>query len=542
MRKSVALLLAAAMTASLVTGAGCGSKSDEGSQPTTTAGGGEASSFVYTGEAPITDQEGQHVSILAQNSNYTTVDIKAAPIVQKVYQDAGITLDWTLVDPTNYKDAVSPMLAAGTDLPDIVLLPDKDENMTYINSGIFVALDEYFDYMPNYKKWLDENPATKASLTAPDGHIYYVPGINVPYNYQPTLMYNMKWMRDAGFTEAPSTLDDFTDMLRYFQANDMNGNGDAGDEIPLSIQKSFITYMFGPAFGLNFNDSALNSFFADEDGQAHYAYYEKEKYKNFLTYMHSLYEEGLLELEYTTLTRDQIIERFAQDKTGVTFDYGYQMSMTYSPQLPYYDGTAENGVCGVPPLSGPEKGFYVARNGMGNTFGVNKNAKDLLLAIKFLDYTVNEENQEMYVWGIEGESFEYDANGKKQFTEKGKDSNWLQSFGINPSFVYPARQSVEATDVLVADWHAAVDKTFEQYMDDPWPFIYATPEESSVISQYMVDIQTYVEEMMVSFISGVTPLDQFDNYINTLQSMNIDEILKIKTEQYQRYQNALNAK
>lgn len=536
MRKSVALLLTAAMAAGLVSG--CGTSTGSQSPATTEAGD---SSFVYTGEAPITDKEGQSVSILGQNSNYSTVDIKAAPIVQKVYTDAGITIDWTLVDPTNYSDAVGPMLAAGTDLPDIVLLPDKDENMTYINSGIFVALDEYFDYMPNYKKWLDENPTIRASLTAPDGHIYYVPGINVPYNYQPTLMYNMKWMRDAGFEKAPSTLDEFTEMLRYFKDNDMNGNGDATDEIPLSVQKQFLTYMFGPAFGLNFNDSALKSFYADENGGVHYAYYE-DSYKDYLTYLHNMYEEGLLELEYTTLTRDQIVERFAQDKTGVSYDYGYQMSMTFSPQLPYYDGTAENGVCGVPPLSGPEEGFYVARVPLGNMFGVNKNAKDLLLAIKFLDYTVNNDNQEMYVWGIEGESFEYAADGSKQFTEKGKDSNWLQSFGINPSFVYPARQSVEATDVLVADWHADVDKTLEQYMQDPWPFIYATTEESSIISQYMVDIQTYVEEMMVSFISGVTPLDQFDTYISTLKSMNMDEILKIKSEQYERYQNALNQK
>ena len=144
------------------------------------------------------------------------------------------------------------MLAAGTDLPDIVMLPDKDDNMTYINSGIFIPLDEYFDYMPNYVKWLDENPSIRASMTAPDGHIYYVPGTNVPYNYQPALMYNMKWVKEAGFDKSPETLDEFTEMLRYFKEHDMNGNGNASDEIPMSVMKEFVTYMFGPAFGLNF--------------------------------------------------------------------------------------------------------------------------------------------------------------------------------------------------------------------------------------------------------------------------------------------------
>ena len=50
--------------------------------------------------------------------------------------------------------------------------------------------------------------------------------------------------------------------------------------------------------------------------------------------------------EYEYTRRDQIIERFAQDRAGVTFDFSWQMSMTYSPQLPYYDGTPETGVVG----------------------------------------------------------------------------------------------------------------------------------------------------------------------------------------------------
>lgn len=531
MKRKVGLILSLTLLTSIFTGCG----GDGGSS----AASDKEKEFNYTGSAPITDVEGQTVSILAQNSWYTTVDIKEAPIVKKVYEDAGITVDWSLVDPANYSDAVSPMLAAGMDLPDIVLLPDQDENMTYINSGIFVPLDEYFDYMPNFKKWLDENPTMKASLTSPDGHIYYVPGTNVEYNFQPTLMYNQKWVSDAGLSENPDDLDSFVEMLSYFKENDMNGDGDATDEIPMSVTKGYLTYMFGPAFGLHFNNGGSSAFYKNDEGEIEYSYYNEE-YKEFLTFLNDLYNKELLEIEYTTLTRDQIIERFAQDKTGVTYDFGWQMSMTYSPQLPYYDGTVETAIAGVAPLSGEEDGFYYARNPMGNIFGVNKNASNLLLAIKFLDYSMSEENQDLYVWGIEGESFEYDADGNKQFTEQAKDSEWPQQFGINPAVVYPARQSVEATDVLVADWHVDVDKSLEEYMEDPWPFIYSTEEESNVMSQYMTDVQTYVDEMMVSFISGVTPLDEFDNYMSTLKNMNIEEILKVKSAQYARFEESLN--
>lgn len=343
MKKAIALTLAAVMAVSLTA---CGGSAASSSQASSTA-----SSFVYTGEGPITDQTGATVSMLAQNSYYTTVDIKEAAIVKAVQTGAGVTVDWTLVDPTNYADSVSPMLAAGTDLPDIVLLPDQDPNMAYISAGLFEPLDEHFDEMPNFTKWLDENPVIKASLTTPDGHIYYVPGTNVAYNYQPCLMYNMKWLSDAGL-EAPTTLDDFVKMLKYYKEHDMNGDGDTTDETPMSVTANFLPYMFGPAFGLEFTNDSGSGFFVNDDGVVEYAQADDENYKAYLEFLNGLYNDGLLELEYTTLTRDQIIERFAQDKTGVTFDYGWQQSMTYSPQLPYYDGTPETGVVAQAPLSG----------------------------------------------------------------------------------------------------------------------------------------------------------------------------------------------
>lgn len=495
------------------------------------------SSYVYTGQAPITDVPGQRISALAQNSYYTTVDLREAAIVKKVQEDANITVDWTLVDPTNYVDAVSPMLASGVDLPDIVLLPNLDENQSYITSGMFEPLDEHFDLMPNYSAWLDENPVIKASLTASDGHIYYVPTTNVTKNYQPVLMYNMKWLSDAGM-EVPTTLDDFVAMLRYYKSHDMNGNGRA-DEIPMSVTADFLPYMFGPAFGLNFTSDDGSGFFADESGTVVYAQ-ATDDYKDYLTFLNNLYKEGLLEIEYTTLTRDQIIERFAQDRTGVTFDFGWQMSMTYSPQLPYYDGTMATGVVGQKPLSGTHEGFYVGRNAVGSVYGVNADSENIENAIKFLDWATCESNQEMYVWGIEGESYITNADGSKSYTEKASDNTWLQSLGINPAQVLPAHQSVEATDALVATWHGEQDDVIAQYVKDPWPFIYSTEDEASEISMYMVDIQTYVNEMAVSFITGVTPISQYDSYIAALNRMNLPQMLSIKQAQYERFEKAMN--
>lgn len=525
-KKIIALTMAAVMTASLATG--CGGKEN---QADATIAKGEEAQYNYTGAAPITDKEGAKVSILAQNSWYSTVDFAQAPIIKEVADRAGVEIDWTLVSPTNYADSVSPMLASGSDLRDIVELPDLDQNMTYISAGLFVALDEYMDYMPNYKAFLEANPTIKASLTAEDGHIYYVPQTVVTNNYQPCMMINMQWLKQLNL-EVPKTLDEFVETLRAFKENDMNGNGDANDEIPMSVTASFLPYMFGPAFGLDL----ISGFYADDAGKVHYAFAESEQYKNYLTFLNDLYKEGLLEVEFTTLTRDQITERCAQNLTGVTFDFSWQMSQLYSAQYPDYNG--EEGIfVGVAPLSGDYEGFYVARNPINYVFGVSKKSDNALLAIKFLDYAMSEECQTLYVWGIEGESYTVEADGTKAYTEAAGDNNWLQALGINPG-CFPSQQSVEATDVLLPKWHSQVDKELEKYMKEPWPFVYATSDEANIVSQYLVDITTYVEEMNVAFITGTSGMDTFDSYISNLESMNLGKILEVRQAQYDRFSKA----
>ena len=475
------------------------------------------------------------ISQLAINSYYSTVDLKDAYLLKKIADNAGVTVDWNLLDPGTYSESVSPMLASGQDLADVIMLPDLDTNQTYLSAGLFEPLDTHFDIMPNYKKFLDENPIIKGSLTAVDGHIYYVPQTVVTNNYQPVLMYNVRWLEKAGL-EAPTTLDAFVEMLRYYRDNDMNGNGDAADEIPMSIQSAFLPYMFGPAFGLDL----VSGFYADDAGAVHYAAAEPEAYKAYLNFLNGLYNEGLLEVEFTSLNRDQIVERCANDTTGVTYDFSWQMSTLYSQNAPGYDG--EHGIfVGVAPLSGDHAGFYVGRNPVSNVFGINAKSANLETAIKYLDYAMSEEAQDLYVWGEEGLTYEVDAEGKRHFLRRTtEDSTWFQGLGINAPNM-PSQQSVPATDVLLAAWHVQNDREFEEpYIRAPFPVVYSTTEEASTLSMYMVDLQTYVDERAVAFISGTASIeDEFDSYISTLQSLQLEEVLKVKQAQYDRYAAAM---
>ena len=56
-----------------------------------------------------------------------------------------------------------------------------------------------------------------------------------------------------------------------------------------------------------------------------------------------------------------------------------------------------------------------------------------------------------------------------------------------------------------------------------------------MINSIYTEIQTYKDEMINKFIMGKEPLDNFDNFVETLNSMGIEEVLAVEQAAYDRY-------
>ena len=163
-----------------------------------------------------------------------------------------------------------------------------------------------------------------------------------------------------------------------------------------------------------------------------------------------------------------------------------------------------------------------------------KNVSDI---IKFLDYAMSDEAQDLYVWGMEGLTYEVDADATRHFLPRcTEDTIWYQGLGINAPNM-PSQQSVPATDVLLAAWHVQNDRDYEEpYIRAPFPEVYSTEEEAEISGMYQVDIQTYADENAIAFITGTKNLEaDFDAYIQTLENMQIGEMLKVRQAQYDRF-------
>jgi len=487
----------------------------------------------YAGKGPISDKP-ITLTVLAINSYYSSADLAISPVALELAKRAGITIKYQLLPPGNYPDALRPRLAAGADLPDIILLPDKDPTMKYIMGGLFIPIDSLYEkYGVNMKKlYAKSSPyaGVKSSLTTPEGKMYYVPQLGLGMNYQPCFMVNEKWLAALGLKE-PTTLDEFTNMLRAFRDKDPNKNGKK-DEIPLSIEKAYLQKAFGPMFGLDLYEDPSVHFQADKKGKVSFGYMESA-YKDYVTYLNMLYKEGLLDPDFVTTTMDQETSRFAKDITGVDFHFSWLMSQGYSNQYKDYDG--KNGIIkGILPVKGKYGDrYYLGRDSITGLFGISKDCKNPEAAFKFLDLAIGEESQLLYNWGIEGDTYTV-TNGKKAYTANGKDNDYIQKFGIDPVCL-PLIQSTAMAEGILPPWHVQFDYAVAPYMKAPWPFIYSLPAEASIENQYLPDITTYVVEMELKFIMGIESVSNFDKYLATLKKMGIDKVLAVRQAQYDRY-------
>ena len=80
------------------------------------------------------------------------------------------------------------------------------------------------------------------------------------------------------------------------------------------------------------------------------------------------------------------------------------------------------------------------------------------------------------------------------------------------------------------------------YSDDPnvddsqvLPAFELSAEAAYDRSRILRDITTYIDEMTVKFITGATPLTEYDSYMAQLKSMGIEDAIAITQQEYETF-------
>lgn len=225
-----------------------------------------------------------------------TKDIEDIPSFQELSEKTGVKVVWEQVR-SGWEEKKNAILSSG-DVPDVFLggaITDADISAY---PELFLPLNDYVEEQaPNVMRMFEEKPDTRMLAVFTDGNIYGLPSVKF---HRPDstsmMMINQDWL-DALGLETPRTLEEFRDVLRAFRDGDPNGNGKA-DEIPFDFSNNrglFTAMNLIGAYGKCAEDFS-GEWFGMAQGEILFLPVTEEYYQ-LTGYLHSLFEEGLINPE-----------------------------------------------------------------------------------------------------------------------------------------------------------------------------------------------------------------------------------------------------
>ena len=257
MKKFLAIILVLALALSLTACSGNDSKTSSNDQKS--SGVDELVSkygYQWTDtSAPILNDEGAKALSFSiySSKNASALDYNDMKIMQDLYETTNVYVTWENVSESVYGQQKNLIFGNSKDRPDAIYHAGMSagEIIKYAQRKVLLPISDYLEYMPNFAKILEERPDIKSQLVnEEDGKIYSLPRVEEMGLLQnPNLLFlNKVWAAQAieagaveGVTAADLvdglalTADQMAAMLKYFKDNDMNGNGNADDERPLSF-------------------------------------------------------------------------------------------------------------------------------------------------------------------------------------------------------------------------------------------------------------------------------------------------------------------
>lgn len=397
MKKKLVMLLAVLTGISCVI-SGC-SNGNKGT-------GAEVSASASNGE---TKKSGKAIKILAPLLGDTSPS-QSGEIEQMLEKITGYQVEVTWVPDTSYTDKVSVILASG-ELPDIIVAKGKDTNIiSAIDDDTFWQLD---DYIPKFENLSQMNPNIQLNASF-NGKTYGI------YRKRDTMragvIIRRDWLEKLGL-ETPTTVEEFTDMLRAFKTQDPDGNG-KDDTYGIAIPKWDGKNNFGPFDQIAAWFGAPNAYKVDDKGTI-IPDFLTEEYNEYLDYARSLYEEGLINQDFAVLSTDNWNDEFVNDKAGVIIDMqsrGMDLSKLMAKKNGVEGTDGSPWVTMIANVKTDNGDFILPTSGYAGMLLIPKSSVDtedrLMEVLEFIDKANLEEGQMLLNKGIEGLNYEFDASGK----------------------------------------------------------------------------------------------------------------------------------
>ncbi|WP_205690248.1 extracellular solute-binding protein [Chengkuizengella sediminis] len=353
-------------------------------------------------------------------------------VIGKILEDqTGVNFEMEfLVGDINTK--VGTMIAAN-EFPDVVI-PDSAIDK-FLDAGAFIPLNDLIaEHGPNIQRVYG---SYYELMKQEDGNIYFLPfeaivGERVP---SPNVDQSAFWiqrrvLKEFGYPKI-KTLDQYFQLIEDYEV--IHKDEDLTGFISLTHDWRFFV-LVNPANHLaGFpNDGGV---MVDMETYEATVYADKEdSTKRWLQKLNEMNAKGLYDKSSFVDNYDQYLAKISSGKILGFFDYGWQVR----PALQLLEETGNDDLLYMPmPIVfdedikdqyGDSPGF-VDNRGIAITVSAEGPAK----IIQYFDNFLTDENQILSNWGIEGETFEIDENGRFYKTKEQIDQEteeFRESFGL----------------------------------------------------------------------------------------------------------------
>lgn len=450
----------------------------------------------------------------------------------KAYKEltGNVSINWS-TGPWADFDAKTAMFLNTGDLPDIVWLRgSRNVVANYGDMGYFLNFMDYLDYMPNLKAYLAEF-GNLEYMKAANGALYCVNDIE-PTDYVDESFFFNKTQLDKLGLAVPTTWDEMLAAMRAFKAAVPEGT-------------PFVTYGWGHGYYEYCLGSICNAstrFYYDGSKWTHALLSEDSHYKDLIGMIATMYKEGLIHPEYSTMSDEQAYQIIQDGNWLFTFLYNntiyneifvrQEVPYEYEPMLApaYKAGDPVYQVITVPYDNLPGWGYFVKAD-----------VKNPELMCSLVDTIISKEASQVYNWGVKDVTYK-EEDGKLTYLEDyGSNTDRARAFGIGnfmdvryiqykmrgSEYAKGSDSSRKAYDLTVGAM--AEGKAIGRRALRGTPVVPA--DKKDAVAAITTPVNTYLDENIMLFVDGTRPMEEWDAFVQeTMGIGDLNEVLKIYEE------------
>lgn len=353
-----------------------------------------------------------------------------------------------------------------------------------------------------------------AGVTDSDGIIWGIPRLGI-MGHTHGVFLRTDWLEELGL-EMPTTLEEFETTIQAFLDRDPES----------SILTNSLADLRMATVG-GFTEHGYSRWFDEEANQIKPAELQPG-FRDWVAKMNEWYENGwFLQETFSNPTADRDFEYFRTGRIGAFLGW-YSRITIFAERIPEvaYDAAWN--------ITGPEGLMKTNNVSLNSAVMITAKSEDPAAAMRFINWQYeSKENSATAFYGVQGVDWEWE------------DDYYITLLTADQPEIY-AGEFVASAGLVTETWFAPSDPELRRHREwiRDYTFAYDTgkmPVDSDIAYDVsairdrvmgLADLDRLIEEETIKFITGTRSLDEWDSFLDQLNSAGMQDWIAAYTEQY----------